>query len=189
MPKALDLNGQIFTNLKVIQKAPSKNNKTYWTCECLLCGSVKDYQTGHLTHGDSKSCGCQNGKNFNHSNMELEKQCKICSAIFTTNSRNRLYCYECSPRQLSSGSKEYQKARKRAVKHQLILYKGGKCIKCGYSQCEGALQLHHRIPEEKSFALSDINISKELDMIKLYEEADKCDLLCANCHAEIHYQE
>lgn len=189
MPKALDLNGQIFTNLKVIQKAPSRSGKTYWTCECMLCGSIKDYQTGHLTNGSSKSCGCQNGKNFNYSNTVLEKQCQICSQTFTTNARNRLYCYECSPEQSTPGSKDYQKSRKRAVKHQLILYKGGKCEKCGYDKCEGALQLHHRVPEEKSFTLSSINVSKELNMTKLYKEADKCALLCANCHAEEHYQE
>ena len=41
MPKALDLTDKTFGNLKAIQKAPSKNGKTYWTCECLLCGNIK----------------------------------------------------------------------------------------------------------------------------------------------------
>lgn len=188
MPKALDLHNHIFTNLKVLKKAPSKKGKTYWTCECLLCGSIKDYQTGHLTSGASKSCGCQNANNFNISQTEVNKTCKICNKIFTTIARNRLYCYECSPDQ-SLSTAEYQKMRKRAVKHQLVLYKGGKCIKCGYNKCEGSLQFHHRNPQEKSFTLSAINVSKELDMEELYREADKCDLLCANCHGEIHFDE
>ena len=42
MPKALDLTGQIFGNLKAISKAPSKGKKTYWLCECLLCGNQKE---------------------------------------------------------------------------------------------------------------------------------------------------
>ena len=186
MPKALNLNGKIFTYLKVLNKAPSKNKKTYWTCECLLCGSIKDYQTGHLTSGASKTCGCKNINNFNLSNEVFNKKCKICNTEFQTYSFNRLYCYDCSPKQ-KDGSAEYQKARKRSVKHQLIIYKGGKCQKCGYDKCEGALQFHHRDPNEKSFTLSSINVSKELNMSILYDEVDKCDLLCANCHSEIHY--
>lgn len=189
MPKALNLKGQVFTNLKVLEKAPNKNQKTYWTCECLLCGSVRDYQTGHLTSGASKSCGCKKSKNFNISQVEINKECKICGTLFATHSHNRLYCYNCSPEQLVVNSAEYQKARKRAVKHQLVLYKGGKCIKCGYDKCEGSLQFHHRNPQEKSFTLSAINVSKELDMEELYREVDKCDLLCANCHGEIHFNE
>ena len=93
MPKALDLNGKIFTHLKVLNKAPSKNKKTYWTCECLLCGSVKDYQTGHLTSGASQSCGCQHNQNFNYSKEELQKVCPLCGNKFSTNMKNRKYCY------------------------------------------------------------------------------------------------
>lgn len=188
MPKALDLNGRIFSNLKVIQKAPSKKGKTYWTCECLLCGSTKDYQTGHLTSGASKSCGCQNSKNFNLSTHDLQKHCPICEKIFTTNIHNRIYCYECSPEQ-KNGSAEYQKTKKRVIKHKLIMYKGGKCQRCGYDKCEGSLQFHHRNPKEKDFTVSAINLNKEFSMEVLYTEVDKCDLLCANCHGEIHYSE
>ena len=190
MPKALDLNGKIFGSLKVIKKAPSKSGKTYWTCECLLCGKIKDYQTCHLTSGASKSCGCKNIQNLkNLENETIEKKCKICGKNFSTTASGRLYCYECSPKQIIAGSKEYQKAKKHAVKHQLIVYKGGKCERCGYNKCEGALQFHHKNPSEKSFSLSNVNISKDLDMEKLYKEVDKCELLCANCHAEEHYSE
>lgn len=68
-----------------------------------------------------------------------------------------------------------------------IINKGGKCERCGYNKCEGALQFHHLNPNEKAFALSNINISKTVDMNKLLKEVDKCILLCANCHAEEHY--
>lgn len=188
MPKVLDLNGKVFSNLRVIGKAPSRKGKTYWTCECLLCGSIKDYQTGHLTSGASKSCGCQNSKNFNFSEQDLEKRCPICNKTFVTNMRNRIYCYDCSPEQ-KDGSAEYQKTKKRAIKHRLIEYKGGKCQICGYDKCEGALQFHHRNPREKDFALSSVNLNRDFSMDALYAEVDKCDLVCANCHSEIHYTE
>lgn len=188
LPRALDLNGQTFGNLRVIKKAPSKKGNTYWTCECLLCGSIKDYQTGHLTSGASTSCGCQRHKNFNLSTNIVQKCCPICNKTFSTNTLNRIYCYECSPKQIN-GSADYQRIKKRTIKHNLIQYKGGKCQRCGYDKCEGALQFHHRDPAEKEFTLSSTNISKEITMEKLYAEVDKCDLLCANCHAEIHYSE
>ncbi len=186
MPKALDLSNKTFGNLKVIQKAPSKNKKTYWTCECLLCHSIKDYQTGHLTSGASKSCGCQNQNNINILSESQEKECPICKKIFLTDKRNRIYCYECSPEQIQS-SAEYQRIKKRAIKHQLIIYKGGKCERCGYDKCEAALQFHHKDPAQKEFTISSINLSKELILEDLYEEVDKCELLCANCHSEEHF--
>ena len=42
MPKALDITNKVFGNLKAISKAPSRSGKTYWLCECLLCGNKKE---------------------------------------------------------------------------------------------------------------------------------------------------
>jgi len=41
MPKALDLTNKRFGKLIARQKAPSKNGKTYWLCEC-DCGNWKE---------------------------------------------------------------------------------------------------------------------------------------------------
>ena len=60
---------------------------------------------------------------------------------------------------------------------------GGRCIKCGYDKCLEALVFHHRDPHEKEFTLSDRRGCSEKNLI---EELDKCDLLCSNCHIEIH---
>lgn len=72
---------------------------------------------------------------------------------------------------------------RRRLKHRLIQYFGGCCIRCGYDKCEGALEFHHRDPTEKCFGISRTNRS----FAKQLEEAKKCDLLCVNCHAEEHY--
>lgn len=59
------------------------------------------------------------------------------------------------------------------------------CQKCGYSKSISALDFHHRNPSEKKFGIS-IGIAKCLPMIEIKKETDKCDLLCSNCHHEIH---
>lgn len=76
------------------------------------------------------------------------------------------------------------KDRRRKVKSKLVAYKGGKCQICGYSRCSDALDFHHIDPSSKSFQLSNSNIYKNMDRLK--EEADKCMLVCSNCHREIH---
>jgi hypothetical protein len=56
------------------------------------------------------------------------------------------------------------------------------CHRCGFSE-ECALHAHHVVPSEKSFAISSGNTKALQDLVK---EANKCILLCANCHAVIH---
>lgn len=69
-------------------------------------------------------------------------------------------------------------------KKMLIDYKGGKCIKCGYNKCASALEFHHLNPNEKEFAFSASGLNRKDSILK--EEVDKCILVCANCHREIH---
>lgn len=66
----------------------------------------------------------------------------------------------------------------------LVEYKGGKCIKCGYNENIEALQFHHRNPKDKEYNISEEMKNKKIDELK--KEADKCDLLCANCHIIEH---
>ena len=68
-------------------------------------------------------------------------------------------------------------------KERAIEYKGGECVRCGYKKCNSALEFHHTDPNEKDFGpSSNMNIAWE----KLKKELDKCILVCANCHREIH---
>lgn len=59
------------------------------------------------------------------------------------------------------------------------------CVKCGESH-PACLDFHHRDPLEKDFLLSDIR-SRSLHSIQ--KEIDKCDVLCANCHRKLHWNE
>lgn len=75
--------------------------------------------------------------------------------------------------------------RRREFKEKLIKYKGGKCEICGYDKCVDALEFHHLEPNKKEFTISGKIISLE----RAKKEIDKCILVCANCHREIHYRE
>lgn len=73
---------------------------------------------------------------------------------------------------------------KRNLKKEYIAYKGGKCEKCGYDKdCPTAYHFHHKDPTEKEFCISR---SKRYRGEDVHKELDKCQLLCSNCHSEIH---
>ena len=73
--------------------------------------------------------------------------------------------------------------RLRSYKKKLIEYKGGRCSICGYSRSQSALVFHHINPEEKDL---DYDKMKNWSFDKRKDEIDKCILVCANCHSEIH---
>ena len=83
---------------------------------------------------------------------------------------------------------DYQKliivARRQKLKIQAIEYKGGACKYCNYSKSSIALCFHHIDPSTKSFSVSNGGLEKTWEVLK--KELDKCELLCANCHAEEH---
>ena len=94
---------------------------------------------------------------------------------------------------LTSGTYKCKECRKDAVidirrrnKIKLVEYKGGKCERCGYDKCIDALEFHHLNPDEKDFGVS-CGDTRSLE--KLKAEADKCIMVCANCHREIHAEE
>jgi hypothetical protein len=73
--------------------------------------------------------------------------------------------------------------RRRKVKEVLVAEAGGCCAICGYSSYMGALQFHHVDPTRKVLPVSMAGVTRAIDVLR--EEARKCVLLCANCHAEV----
>jgi transposase len=73
--------------------------------------------------------------------------------------------------------------RRRKVKEILVSEWGGRCAVCGYDSYSGALQFHHLNPADKSFGLSMRGLGRSI--ADLRAEAQKCVLLCSNCHAEV----
>jgi 5-methylcytosine-specific restriction endonuclease McrA len=83
------------------------------------------------------------------------------------------------------------KARRLKDRREIKLKHGGCCSKCGYSKCLAALQFHHIEPINKKFGITEALRSSKLkySMEEIQKESEKCILLCANCHLELHYPE
>lgn len=101
----------------------------------------------------------------------------LCFNEASTRNNAKFCCNRCKNRY-------YVTKRRKDLKKALIEYKGGKCENCGYDKCIAAMDFHHKDPKEKEFGLSQKGLTKSLDILK--KEADKCLLLCANCHREAH---
>lgn len=112
--------------------------------------------------------------------MEKDVQ-KVCKHHGLTNYRyvksgNRYRCRACSVESVTK--------KRQALKQKLVDYLGGCCTQCGYDSCIDALHFHHR--EKKDATISSLIGSYRAK--KVWKEIEKCELLCANCHAEVHYK-
>ena len=74
--------------------------------------------------------------------------------------------------------------KRQALKVKAVEYKGGKCVRCGYDKSIKALHFHHLDPTKKDFGVSNRGFTRSWEKLRI--ELDKCDLVCSNCHAEIH---
>lgn len=57
MPAFIDLTGQRFGRLTVLERAPNRSNRVHWLCRC-ECGNKSEVAAGCLRSGNTKSCGC-----------------------------------------------------------------------------------------------------------------------------------
>ena len=195
MPKLIDLTNKKFGKLTVDRKGPSKNGHVYWYCSC-DCGRTKDYlvQGNHLKNGHTIQCPlCRKDNRQNlivkQKHSTKKTKCAICGKGFIPNSQKRKYCYECSPTSSKKGRAATITCMRKAAKKALVKYKGGKCSICGYNKSLNALHFHHLDSSMKDFEVADAYSNGQFDMEKMRKEVDKCILVCANCHAELHDKE
>jgi hypothetical protein len=110
------------------------------------------------------------------------KTCLLCGNEFETVKfgGKRIYCFTCNPRNsANSVTLLRRKARQLGIERL-----GGKCVKCGNSK-HYLLEFHHRNPDEKDGDIAEY--TSRYDLSGFYDEIQKCDLLCCNCHKEFHY--
>ena len=122
--------------------------------------------------------------------MELKTLVRIQLLVPLTDSS--MICEKCNRKYKYEPTKGHTKtlcnscistSKKRAIKEYLVDNMGGKCERCGYSDCMDALHFHHVDPSTKLFEISS---GLTMNFKLLQEEVDKCALLCSNCHIEVH---
>lgn len=107
----------------------------------------------------------------------ITKKCrKHGNTLHYLEGKNYYRCKECK--------RERTRKYRKTTKQKLVDLFGGSCQICGYNKCTEALQFHHIRHEDKEFGLNRTEYSRSFN--SLVEEAKKCALLCANCHAEVH---
>jgi len=77
-----------------------------------------------------------------------------------------------------------RKAQMRAFYNQLK--ENLECAQCGENH-PATLQFHHRDPQKKDFNLSEA-VRQGYGTERIKREIAKCSVLCANCHAKLHYE-
>lgn len=149
--------------------------------KCLKCDKDVKYRLKYCSRECRK--GIERPDKLEHDHLgNCSKLCKLCNKIKLVEEfyRRRTktgissYCKKCH--QIQSIKRQYK------FKQMCVEYKGGKCVKCGYSNSQSALDFHHRNASEKSFCISHAKKWTFDERVK--DELDKCDLLCANCHRE-----
>jgi predicted HNH restriction endonuclease len=80
--------------------------------------------------------------------------------------------------------KEAVAKRRKKLREMAVALKGGACAVCGYRRCISALEFHHPDPSQKDFGISVDGSTRSWERIKA--EVEKCVLVCANCHREVH---
>lgn len=86
-------------------------------------------------------------------------------------------------------ARKFRRNNRKKFLRELKLMFGGKCAYCGYSRSLKALQFHHRDASEKLQHKQTYGVGALANFVNqqtAIEEAKKCDLVCANCHAEAH---
>ncbi|WHZ19879.1 MAG: hypothetical protein OJF55_002028 [Rhodanobacteraceae bacterium] len=114
-------------------------------------------------------------------------RCVICKGKLK--GRQAKYCSRrCKNADTNHHHQSYRAQQARAVRRKVELLEmfGGKCEMCGYDRNFAALAWHHINPRVKSFELDARSLSNR-SREAVMAEAKKCRLLCANCHAEVHF--
>jgi hypothetical protein len=108
--------------------------------------------------------------------MKKALECRDCGSLQLVQNRGRcLPCLRVRRRQTQKGSRIQKREEINNLKRQ-------PCMDCGISYPPYVMQFDHRDPLTKKFSIGEQVYNKSMSL--LLAEVAKCDIVCANCHAE-----
>jgi hypothetical protein len=151
-----------------------KKSKSPIDIKCKKCGTIRTLKQANYVNYFLECTNC------------CKHVCFQCGKEFViTTKKDRKFCYDCAP--VDEFGLAHAKA-KNAYKKKLIMERyGSSCIKCGYNKCFNALEFHHLNPDDKDKEMTPCTLIRLCKNIEdTFPELDRCQLVCANCHREIH---
>lgn len=109
------------------------------------------------------------------------------AANMSTNRPSHLKYQDGCPNILSYSEKEWENLTKNLRFRRRIQAKVAEmklssgCNECGFDEHPAALEFHHTNPESKFNDISHM-ITQGYSMDRIYQEIEKCEILCSNCH-------
>lgn len=150
----------------------SQTNVRLWLRKYGLNTHTQNFHKEYKDRLNGRKCLYCDGDLIGGKRMYCNKNCKM-----------KYHYHNGSTPNANTNSRQKDISKKR--KKILIDMHGGGCIVCGYNKNSAVLQFHHRNPEEKTFNLDSRKLSNTKWESILLESA-KCDLMCSNCHIELH---
>ena len=138
--------------------------------KCIRCGYNRTPRSLHFHHIDPTA------KDF-----MISGRCMSWERMRAELIKCELLCANCHAERHEMSDSQTS-AKRHDLKRRCVEYKGGACQLCTYSKCPNALHFHHTDPKLKLDRISRFR-SWSAD---IQAELDKCVLVCANCHGEIH---
>lgn len=158
--------------------------------QCGVCGEWLELNNftkskGKYYSSKCKKCANEYSKKYREKNKEkiAKRQKEYMESLSFRHKKNEYNKIYRKNEYVKKKNLEANRKWKMEEKKKAVEYKGGSCIKCGYNKCLTALEFHHVIPEEKD------NYNSHWTFERNKNELDKCILVCANCHREIHAKE
>lgn len=175
MKELEDLTGRQFGVLKVLSPAPSRvfaNGKKQrsWNCECLLCGSQKQFTTSAIKDVRLKSCGCL--RSIKGKAARNKKKCVICGNEFECPPSDKtvtcsIECRRIRASRASKGRKMSDKAKEKMSaaqkgKHSFLPAIGTEAAKNSpkggrFETNKSAIDWHLVSPEGKHYRFHSLN--------------------------------
>ncbi len=96
--------------------------------------------------------------------------------------------YQRHKEEVKERTRRTNKRRRQENKEWYRTYKSKlNCMICGENHI-ACLQFHHRDKSEKSGEVGSL-IGSPIGRKRIIDEMEKCDVLCVNCHAKLHWRE